>query len=279
MDATTAVTSAAAGRSTRRRSGKYLTFPSAARNTACPSSRCAKSSRCWTSPGAAGAGAREGRHQPARQGHPVIDLRAKFSLPAQDYTERTCIVVVDVSTSRRVMLGVIVDAVSEVLNIAAAEIDQTPDFGAQVVTDYMLGLAKVKNTVKILLDLDCVLGAEGALGSRVPMTDRRTTGRRAGDRSPPIPRWRRCSSPRRSITSARSRASSCSSKARRATSSSSTTSSGRSTPSRATPARSASPRCRSSRTASRTCSTWRASGKHRDGRRRVRRRPAAPSTC
>ena len=99
---------------------------------------------------------------------PVIDLRAKFSLPAQDYTERTCIVVVDVSTSReRVMLGVIVDAVSEVLNIGAAEIDQTPDFGERVVTDYMLGLAKVKNTVKILLDLDCVLGAEGALGGRM----------------------------------------------------------------------------------------------------------------
>ena len=99
---------------------------------------------------------------------PVIDLRAKFGLPAQDYTERTCIVVVDVATTReRVMLGVIVDAVSEVLNIAAAEIDQTPDFGEQVVTNYMLGLAKVKNTVKILLDLDCVLGAEGALGGRI----------------------------------------------------------------------------------------------------------------
>jgi purine-binding chemotaxis protein CheW len=99
---------------------------------------------------------------------PVIDLRAKFALPAQEYTERTCIVVVDVALSReRVMLGVVVDAVSEVLNIAAAEIDQTPDFGDRVVTDYMLGLAKVKNTVKILLDLDCVLGAEGALSGRM----------------------------------------------------------------------------------------------------------------
>jgi purine-binding chemotaxis protein CheW len=99
---------------------------------------------------------------------PVIDLRAKFALPPQDYTERTCIVVVDVALSReRVMLGVVVDAVSEVLNIAAAEIDQTPEFGASVITDYMLGLAKVKNTVKILLDLDCVLGAEGALSGRM----------------------------------------------------------------------------------------------------------------
>jgi len=66
-----------------------------------------------------------------------------------------------------VMLGVIVDAVSEVLNIAAVEIDQTPDFGERIVTDYMLGLAKVKNTVKILLDLDCVLGTEGALSGRM----------------------------------------------------------------------------------------------------------------
>jgi purine-binding chemotaxis protein CheW len=99
---------------------------------------------------------------------PVIDLRAKFSLPAQDYTERTCIVVVDVALKKeRVMLGVVVDAVSEVLNITAAEIDQTPQFGDQVTTDYMLGLAKVKNTVKILLDLDTVLGAEGVLSTRM----------------------------------------------------------------------------------------------------------------
>ena len=98
---------------------------------------------------------------------PVIDLRAKFSLPPQDYTDRTCIVVVDVAMKRdRVMLGVIVDAVSEVLNVTAGEIDKTPDFGERVETDYMLGLAKVKNTVKILLDLDSVLRAEGALSGR-----------------------------------------------------------------------------------------------------------------
>jgi purine-binding chemotaxis protein CheW len=99
---------------------------------------------------------------------PVIDLRAKFGLPAQDYTERTCIIVVDVALKReRVMLGVVVDAVSEVLNITAGEIDQTPQFGDQVTTDYMLGLAKVKNTVKILLDLDTVLGAEGVISARM----------------------------------------------------------------------------------------------------------------
>jgi purine-binding chemotaxis protein CheW len=98
---------------------------------------------------------------------PVIDLRAKFGLPSAEYTDRTCIVVVDVAMAKeRVMLGVIVDAVSEVLNVAAAEIDQPPSFGERVVTDYMLGLAKVKGTVKILLDLDCVLRSEGAIATR-----------------------------------------------------------------------------------------------------------------
>ena len=56
------------------------------------------------------------------------------------------------------MMGIVVDAVSEVLNIAADEIEQTPEFGEHVTTDYMRGVAKVKGKVKILLDLDRVLG-------------------------------------------------------------------------------------------------------------------------
>ncbi len=92
---------------------------------------------------------------------PVIDLRLKFGFPAQDYTERTCIIVVEVALSgANVMMGIVVDSVSEVLNIAAADIDETPDFGAHVTTDYILALAKVKGTVKILLDLDRVLGSD-----------------------------------------------------------------------------------------------------------------------
>jgi purine-binding chemotaxis protein CheW len=95
---------------------------------------------------------------------PVIDLRLKFGFPPQDYTERTCIIVVDVAVSgSNVMMGIIVDSVSEVLNVASAEIDQAPDFGDHVTTDYMLGLAKVKGTVKILLSLDRVLGTDGQL--------------------------------------------------------------------------------------------------------------------
>ena len=92
---------------------------------------------------------------------PVIDLRLKFGFPSQDYTERTCIIVVDVSLSgATVMMGIVVDSVSEVLNIAGGDIDEAPDFGGRVTTDYILALAKVKGTVKILLDLDRVLGTD-----------------------------------------------------------------------------------------------------------------------
>lgn len=95
---------------------------------------------------------------------PVIDLRRKFGFPAQDHTERTCIIVAEVAlSSATVMMGVVVDSVSEVVNVTAADIEQTPDFGGQQASDYLLGLAKVKGGVKILLDLDRVLGSDGQL--------------------------------------------------------------------------------------------------------------------
>src|SRR5215475_13820007 len=98
---------------------------------------------------------------------PVIDLRRKFGFAATEHTERTCIIVVDVDlASMRVMMGVVVDSVSEVLNVTETEIEQTPEFGGRVTTEYLLGLAKVKDSVKILLDLDRVLGSDGQLGTR-----------------------------------------------------------------------------------------------------------------
>ena len=99
---------------------------------------------------------------------PVVDLRLKFGFPSQDYTERTCIIVVEVMLQTgKAMMGIVVDSVSEVLTFSGAEIDDTPEFGGQVNTDYMMGLAKVKGTVKILLDLDRVLGADGIVAVRV----------------------------------------------------------------------------------------------------------------
>ena len=98
---------------------------------------------------------------------PVIDLRRKFGFAATAYGERTCVIVADVDlAAARVMMGIVVDAVSEVLNVTEAEIDDTPDFGGQQTTDHLLGLAKVKGSVKILLDLDRVLGSDGQLGTR-----------------------------------------------------------------------------------------------------------------
>ena len=89
---------------------------------------------------------------------PVIDLRLKFGMPACAATDQTCIIVVEAAgDSRTAMMGLLVDGVSEVLNIQAAEIEPPPAFGDGVRTDYMQGVAKVKGTVKILLDIDRVL--------------------------------------------------------------------------------------------------------------------------
>lgn len=89
---------------------------------------------------------------------PVVDLRLKFGLPATDYTARTCIVVVNVAgEAGGVLMGVIVDAVSEVVNIAGGEIENPPDFGEGVNIPYLIGIAKSKGKVKLLLNIEKVL--------------------------------------------------------------------------------------------------------------------------
>ncbi len=96
---------------------------------------------------------------------PVIDLRIKFGLDPEDYTPRTCIVVVQIdSGGAQILTGVIVDEVSEVVTIPASEIEDTPDFGRGVSTPYILGLAKSKGKVNILLDINRVLTAEEMSG-------------------------------------------------------------------------------------------------------------------
>jgi purine-binding chemotaxis protein CheW len=93
---------------------------------------------------------------------PVVDLRLKFGMPEMDYKERTCIIVVEITgPGGPVLIGIVVDTVSEVLNIKGADIEDTPTFGAKLDTDYILGMAKMGGGVKILLHIDRVLGAEG----------------------------------------------------------------------------------------------------------------------
>lgn len=92
---------------------------------------------------------------------PVVDLRLKFAMPPMDYTERTCIIVVEISaTTGAIMIGVVVDSVSEVLNIKEEDVEDTPTFGTRLNTDYILGMAKMSGGVKILLDIDKVLTSQ-----------------------------------------------------------------------------------------------------------------------
>lgn len=89
---------------------------------------------------------------------PVIDLRLKFGMESIAYTERTCIIVVEIrGRDRKIQLGIVVDSVSEVLNVKPEEIEDTPTFGTKLDTDYISGMAKMAEGIKILLDIDRVL--------------------------------------------------------------------------------------------------------------------------
>ncbi len=92
---------------------------------------------------------------------PVINLRVKFGLEFQEYTERTCIIVVEImGNSGSIFMGIVVDSVSEVLNIGLEELEETPNFGIKVDTEYIMGMAKTKDRVIILLAIDQVLNSE-----------------------------------------------------------------------------------------------------------------------
>lgn len=94
---------------------------------------------------------------------PLMDLRLKFGLPEKTYSERTCIIVVEVASEedRSVrMMGIAVDMVSEVVNIAEGDVEQPPRYGNGVDIRFLRGMGKVKGKVVMLLDMDRVLSAE-----------------------------------------------------------------------------------------------------------------------
>ncbi|MEN6437716.1 MAG: chemotaxis protein CheW, partial [Syntrophobacter sp.] len=92
---------------------------------------------------------------------PVIDLRLRFGMNRAEYTDRTCIVVVEVgSSSGSLHIGTVVDSVSEVINIKSSDIEDTPGFGMTLSTEYILGMAKMAGGVRILLDIDKVLNTD-----------------------------------------------------------------------------------------------------------------------
>ena len=92
---------------------------------------------------------------------PVVDMRTKFGLQDMEITDQTCIIVVEVTRQAEAFsVGIIVDRVHEVLDIDDEAIEPAPEFDAQTDTAFILGMGKINNSVKILLDIDAVLGNE-----------------------------------------------------------------------------------------------------------------------
>ena len=92
---------------------------------------------------------------------PIIDLRIRFGMEHKEYTEHTCIIVIELKgKTGLIQMGIIVDTVTEVSNIDKEDIESPPSFGTKLNTDYILGIAKGKEKVKILLDIEKVLTEE-----------------------------------------------------------------------------------------------------------------------
>jgi purine-binding chemotaxis protein CheW len=85
---------------------------------------------------------------------PVTDLRSKFNMEDREETSETCIIVVQ---TNGLEIGVIVDKVSEVLDISDSEIEDVPSFGTDVSTDYLLGIGNTSGRVRLLLDIQKIL--------------------------------------------------------------------------------------------------------------------------
>jgi purine-binding chemotaxis protein CheW len=98
---------------------------------------------------------------------PVVDLAAKFGLPPSPVTKRTCIVIVEVDLAgQRTVMGVLADAVSQVMDLTAADIEAPPAFGTAVRVDYLQGMGKVGKKFVLILDVDRVLSAPELLGAQ-----------------------------------------------------------------------------------------------------------------
>ncbi len=88
---------------------------------------------------------------------PVIDLRLKFAMSELKHTQETCTIVVEVNGR---LIGIIVDTVSEVVNIGGENVEDTPAFGQGIDTDFIIGLGKVHEKIIILIDIEQVMSSE-----------------------------------------------------------------------------------------------------------------------
>ncbi|MFH1034615.1 MAG: chemotaxis protein CheW [Pseudomonadota bacterium] len=92
---------------------------------------------------------------------PVVDLRSKFALDPTVATDHTCIIVVEArGAGGELAMGIVVDSVNEVANIRQEQIEATPSFGVRLDTQFIMGMAKAGEEVKVLLDIDQVLAGQ-----------------------------------------------------------------------------------------------------------------------
>lgn len=92
---------------------------------------------------------------------PVVDLAVRFGRPARPNSKRTCIVIVDIEAAEGYQqMGVVVDAVNEVLDIPPADIEPSPEFGARIRNDFIKGMGKINGKFVVVLDLNRVLSVE-----------------------------------------------------------------------------------------------------------------------
>ena len=92
---------------------------------------------------------------------PIIDLRLKFGLEFKEYADRTSIIVIEMDINGKITpIGIVVDTVEKVLQINEEDIEETPSFGVNINTEFILGMAKVEDTVKILLNINKILTSE-----------------------------------------------------------------------------------------------------------------------
>jgi purine-binding chemotaxis protein CheW len=99
---------------------------------------------------------------------PVVDLRTRFGLPPLADNDRACIIVVQLASATKNVMGVIVDSVEDVSPFEASDIEPTPDFGDILDTQFILGMSKVKGTVKAILDIDQILLMDGNITLQLP---------------------------------------------------------------------------------------------------------------
>jgi purine-binding chemotaxis protein CheW len=95
--------------------------------------------------------------------HPVMDLKIKFGMEQAPNTDETCVIVIKTSN---LIMGILVDKVSEVVDVASDDIEDTPSFGADVNPEYLLGVGKAGGRIRLLLDIDKVLTASDIINLR-----------------------------------------------------------------------------------------------------------------